>query len=141
MKTIFTLIFILSFLSLICQTPQKNYGGDTNGLKFSKAFFLGFKASESRKHIAVNDTFSVPKDKVWCITSAKEFMVKGEGDIFENDILLRINGFIIDYYKSQFVGPLWLPEGKYNIQLLSKDGGNNIDFQAYISGIEYAIDK
>lgn len=140
MKKIITLLFILSFLNSKSQTTG-NESQSINGLKFSKAIFLGYESNRTKDFISFSKSIEVPKGTVWCITSAKAFMLKGDSDPFENDISLRINGFIVDFYKSQFNNPLWLPEGIYKIELWSKDANNNIRFQAYISGIEYSIIK
>lgn len=136
MRKMLFLFMMMNIGFVYCQSSET-----PNGLKFSKAIFNSFQASKTRDYINVNDSIVIPEGKVWCITSVKSFMLKGVADPFENEIALKLNDIIIDYFKSPFTGPLWLPAGKYYVQLYSKDGNNNIDFQCYLSGIEYHIVK
>ena len=131
----FLFIFLLHF-SANCQSQ----GSNVNGLKFSKAIFLSLKSDRLKNYIAIDTTIIVEKGKVWKITSAKSFIVKSDFNPYENDNSLNINDQVINYYKSPFECPIWLPEGKYNIQLMSKLRNDRNKYIAYLSVIEYAIE-
>jgi hypothetical protein len=131
------MIFLLTFqLAGNGQSIDQNI----NGLKFSKAFFISMSVDKLRDFVAIDTTIKVPKGRVWNVTAVKAFMVNDDWNPYENEISLWVNDQIIYYYKSQFDCPLWLPEGDYRIRLMSYLKSKNLNFKAYLSGVEYSIE-
>ena len=137
MKTL--ILFILITFCINSKVISQISNNKINGLEFSKAFFISMKSDNLRDYVAIDTTIIIEKGKVWNITSSKSFMVKDDYTPYENEINLWINGQIIDFYKSPFSCPIWLPEGKYRIRLMSYLKSKNLHFISYISGIEYLI--
>ena len=88
--------------------------------------YISLKSEKMRDYKAIDTTIIIEKGKVWNITASKSFMVNDNFNPYENEISLWVNDQIIYYYKSQFDCPLWLPEGEYNIRLMSSLGSKNL---------------
>jgi len=139
MKTLILFVSIIFCLNSVIL--GQNSGNPTNGLVFSKAFFISLSSNELKNFVAVDTTFIIESGKVWNVTSTKSFMLKENFTSYENEVNLWINDQIINFYKSPFDCPLWLPEGKYRIRLTSFSENRNFRFIGYISGVEYSIIK
>lgn len=133
--TIFILAFLVSSQLLFSQTDK------IDGLKFSKAFFISIKSEQKKAFIGLDTNIVVEKGTVWNITSIKAFKINKASNPYENEITLYINDQIVYYYKSKFDCPIWLPEGKYHIKLTSEIKDEPYTFIAYLSGLEYFINK
>ncbi|MFH0757257.1 MAG: hypothetical protein V2B15_08225 [Bacteroidota bacterium] len=129
--------FILGLLLpkvLIGQAPCNNR------LVFSEAFFLELKSDKSRDFTAIDSTVQVDQGKVWMISAVKAYRISNDFYPTDNAISVWINDQVIHHYRSEFVGPIWLPAGKYRIRLHTDDKSENDNFRAYISGVQYMVE-
>ncbi|MHA2253247.1 MAG: hypothetical protein ACXAD7_22990 [Candidatus Kariarchaeaceae archaeon] len=132
----------LLFLLFIFIAPNlKSQVGSINGLKFSKALMIEMTSVQSMNYIAVDTILSVKEGSVWMISDAKSFMINRNLIPYDNLAALWLNEQVIHYYKSEFKGPIWLPEGDYRIRIITeKKDEINYVICGYISGIEYFIE-
>jgi len=133
--------FVFFILGLLL--PQVLNGQDPckNGLVFSDAFFIEMASAQSYDFIAVDSTIQVEKGMVWMITDARAFRISKDFYPSEGAISLMINDQVIHHQRSIFVGPVWLPEGQYEIRLHSDDKSERDNFRAYVTGVKYVIEE
>jgi len=134
--------FTFFILGLLLSQILNGQDLSKKGLVFSDAFFLELTAIGSRDFIAIDSTFQVDQGKVWMISSVKAYRISID-DFNPTDIAIHvwINDQAIHHSRSEFLGPIWLPSGKYRIRLRTDDKIEKENFCAYISGVEYMVEK
>ena len=111
----------------------------SNNLIFSNAIFMELSSEESKDFTAIDSIVHVGQGKVWMISAVKAYRISNDFNPTDNAISVWINDQVIHHYRSEFVGPIWLPTGTYSFRLRTDDRSEKDNFRVYISGVEYII--
>jgi uncharacterized protein YneR len=123
---------------------QFSIGQAINGLRFDSSVFIEMNLSKGQDvndFTRVDKVITIKKGTTLCITSANAFYAPKRQEPEEDLLSIWINNQIIYYFKSKFVGEIWLPEGEYRIRLVSRIKSKGVYYMGYISGILYKIEN